>query len=161
MLEYKKGKDLSVGDIVSYYHSNIYLVTHVDNGLSNDIQLCFLKTQWVTSPSKLNSEIFMKKTEEHFGIYKNNDITIQQTRFVNYNNHYCPILDTKYPKILCDKFNGKIFLVAKNIKEGNKLFNMISLENPRNDSFVLPESLIHNYELAPSDFKIKLNNIYV
>lgn len=154
----KNGSNLKIGDLVKLYSTQVHIVTHIDT-LSNKAQMFFIKTifnnyyQSFKIPIKLHSPIITipNISEIVFDIYKE-DIVFQQEIRSNDSIY----LEDRFPKLVLEKNSGEAFIMAKNIKEGAMLYNMVCLKD-FNRSFVLPSSLIFNYELAPSELKVKIN----
>jgi hypothetical protein len=148
---------IKIGDMFTYSDlKNIYMITHLDL-ISKNIQAMYIghsekgkytlkSIPYVMSP--VAAMIFCKKGE----------VEMEITQAERESQYEIPhILDKRYPKIVFYKFNGDPFLMVKNAHQGSRMYNMISLSNPGNN-FILPESRMNDYELAPCNTTLKIKS---
>lgn len=147
---------INIGDIFTYHDlKNIYMVTNLDligktiqalyMGQSDSGKYTLRSIPYVMSP--VVSMIFLKEGEIDLAISQaGRETTVYESPH---------ILDKRYPKIVFNKHNGDAFLMVKNVHTGSRMYNMISF-GLKGNNFILPESRIYDYELAPCNTTIKL-----
>ena len=148
---------INIGDMFTYSDlKNIYIITALDL-IAKNIQAMYLGNL-EKGRYTLKSIPYVMSPVAAMILCEKGGIEIEITQAERESQYEVPhSLDKRYPKLVCSKHDGSAFLRAKNAHGGSRMYNMISLSKPGNN-FILPESRINDFELAPCNTTLKIRN---